>query len=603
MKIRIKTIMMTAILSAIIFTGCGGSSGGGGSSDKTAPQTGAGIIYSNIVPDSLTVDWGAATDETTAQNSLSYKLVRAASKSAIDTVAEADAVTGSGLIMDWSVNTLTCQVTNLIHGTTYYFTVLVKDGSGNEAIYNPVDVETEKIAQWAQTADPAPSESWINSVATDPNGDIYAAGYINGTNEFDFSSTVSATGTYDNFNILLVKYDTEGTAQWAQTVETGPNYSYFNSVTVDSDSNIYAAGEIYGTVEFKFGNSVTATGKYTSGNILLVKYDSDGTAQWAQTVTTGPNFSWFNSVTTDTDGNVYAAGVIYDTGTYDFGNSKTAQGSYGGGANIVLVKYNSSGQAQWAQSVDSGWLSEYYSVCTDSDGNVFAAGIINVKNEFNFGNSVKITPAYDGSNLAIVKYNSSGQAQWVKSVTTDTNNSYCKSITVDADGNIYAAGEIDGTDEFGFGNGVTAKGAYDSNIVVVKYNSSGIAQWAQTVVSGSGNSWFNSVALDSYGNIYAAGEIDGTDEFDFGNNVKATGVNSNSNIIIVKYGPSDGKPQWAQTVNSGLNYSRFNSITLDSDENLYVAGEIRGTNDFSLGNGVTATGNYSGSNIVLVKYK
>ena len=62
-------------------------------------------------------------------------------------------------------------------------------------------------------------------------------------------------------------------AQWAQTTTSGTNESYFNSVTVDTSGNIYAAGIIDGNASFGFGNGVTATGAYSSGlNIVLGKY-------------------------------------------------------------------------------------------------------------------------------------------------------------------------------------------------------------------------------------------------------------------------------------------------------------------------------------------
>jgi hypothetical protein len=56
------------------------------------------------------------------------------------------------------------------------------------------------------------------------------------------------------------------------------------------------------------------------------------------------------------------------------------------------------------------------------------------------------------------------------------------SVTVDASGNICAAGFIGGTETFGFGEGITAAGADSGgNLVLVKYNPSGASQWAQTV--------------------------------------------------------------------------------------------------------------------------
>ena len=126
-----------------------------------------------------------------------------------------------------------------------------------------------------------------------------------------------------------------------------------------SDGSVYAAGYILRTGTYNFGNSVTATGTYSNGgNIVLVKYDSFGVAQWAQTVTAGSINSvdsFFTSVSAvASDGSVYAAGYILGTGTYNFGNSVTATGTSTGGINIVLVKYDSSGVAQWAQTVTAG---------------------------------------------------------------------------------------------------------------------------------------------------------------------------------------------------------------------------------------------------------
>src|SRR5512143_1722534 len=86
---------------------------------------------------------------------------------------------------------------------------------------------------------------------------------------------------------------------------------------------------------------------------------SPAKAQWAQTVTAGSSASDFYSVSVASDGSVYAAGIIYGTGTYDFGNSKTAKGT-NSGVNIVLVKYDSSGVAQWAQTVTAGSSNSYF---------------------------------------------------------------------------------------------------------------------------------------------------------------------------------------------------------------------------------------------------
>jgi hypothetical protein len=109
---------------------------------------------------------------------------------------------------------------------------------------------------------------------------------------------------------------------------------------VTSDGSVYAAGYIVGTGTYNFGDNVAASGRNPGENIILVKYDISGIAQWAQTMLTGIGSSVFNGVSVASDGSVYAAGQIYGAGAYDLGNGMTAAGTNSTGENILLVKYH-----------------------------------------------------------------------------------------------------------------------------------------------------------------------------------------------------------------------------------------------------------------------
>ena len=60
------------------------------------------------------------------------------------------------------------------------------------------------------------------------------------------------------------------------------------------------------------------------------------------------------------------------------------------------------------------------------------------------------------------------------------------------------------------------------------------AQWARTVSAGSGDSKFNSVAVDSSGNVYAAGYQYGSETYTYGPGVSAAGTGK-YNVVLVKY--------------------------------------------------------------------
>lgn len=118
----------------------GATTNDGLTADTKSPTAGSAIWFSNTSESKTTVSWGAATDETTAQADIKYKLVKAGSRDAIDTIAEVDAITGSDLAMDWTAAATSCSQTELTSGTTYSFAALAKDGSGNIVLYAPRDV-------------------------------------------------------------------------------------------------------------------------------------------------------------------------------------------------------------------------------------------------------------------------------------------------------------------------------------------------------------------------------------------------------------------------------------------------------------------------------
>ena len=459
------------------------------------------------------------------------------------------------------------------------------------------------IAQWARSVTTGDEESCFRSVTVAPDGSVFAAGYIRWNYEYTFGEGVTVAGPVEGGeNALLVKYSSDGTALWAKSVISASDASMFNSVTVGTDGSVYAAGRISGDGTFDFGNDVTVTGKYYYNDFVLVKFNSNGVAQWAKSVNSDTDNSVFESVTLGSDGYLYAAGTIDGTVQFDLGNGVTVQGG-NSNENILLVKYSTDGTPLWAKSVITGpSYSFFYSVTTGKDGSVYAAGSIDSTGEFNFGNGVTAAGKF-GKNIVLVKYGSDGTALWAKSVTTGPSYSYFNSVTTGEDGSVYAAGDIDGTGEFNFGNGVTAAGNNDSeNIVLVKYRSDGTALWAKSVTTAPGNSIFYSLTADREGALYAAGHIDGTGEYDFGNGATVSVTNNYYSILLVKYN-SAGTALWARSVTSGEYESLLESVAVHTDGSVHAAGSIYMTTDYDFGNGATVSGSNITKNVLLIQYR
>jgi hypothetical protein len=473
------------------------------------------------------------------------------------------------------------------------------------------------VTQWARsTVDIGNTQYNAIAVGSDC---IYAAGFITSGQNY-FGNSIMAIGVNTEpggSSAVLVKYDSNGNAQWARTIKLVGTDAYsedskFNSIAVGSDG-IYAAGVITGTEPYYFSDTVFAAGTCDYDyNVVLVKYDLNGNALWAKSVTAGTDGSSFNSVAVGSDG-IYAVGQITGTGMYKFSDTTLpVAGQFAGGSNIVLVKYDFDGNAQWAKSVartGSATYSLYNSIAVGSDG-LYAAGYICGSNlgTFDFGNSTSLkTDLATKVNVLLVKYDLDGNAQWARTEKTpwtghqeDNSIASYASVSVGNDG-IYAAGYISNDFLYDFGNSKTVSGTAGTNMVLVKYDSSGNAQWARSVMTGPNNSSFNSIAVGIDG-IYAAGAIYGNGIYDFGASGKVSGSYGGSNIVLVKYDLS-GNALWAKSVSGNTHDSQFYSVTACND-GIYAAGYIYGSSTYDFRNSVTVSSNWGFSNHALVvKYR
>ena len=95
---------------------------------------------------------------------------------------------------------------------------------------------------------------------------------------------------------------------------------------------------------------------------------------------------------------------------------------------------------------------------------------------------------------------------------------------MDSSGNSYITGYFEGTVDFGGGD-ITAG---NTDIFVLKLDSSGVSQWANTYGGTSTDRGYG-IAVDSSGNSYITGSFQGTVDFG-GGDITAT---ANSDIFVL----------------------------------------------------------------------
>ena len=100
--------------------------------DVVNPNFSTPVTFSGQTADALTISW-VATDgaDGTKDDELSYKVVY----SLTDNIStEADVEANGTVLQDWTINSLTANMTTLDAVTIYYVTVLVRDSAGNTTI-------------------------------------------------------------------------------------------------------------------------------------------------------------------------------------------------------------------------------------------------------------------------------------------------------------------------------------------------------------------------------------------------------------------------------------------------------------------------------------
>jgi len=266
-------------------------------------------------------------------------------------------------------------------------------------------------------------------------------------------------GTYDSSKSLVI----DPRLAWGTFLDGGV-YDVYNGFRVDSDGFTYIVGET-GSPDFPV--TPGAYQKYqtqnSAGEVFVSKLSQDGSSLVWSTIVggTGPdNASWPNGFTLDSQGNVYIVGTTGDF-TYDNNGNlipyvstfPTTPGAYDrtelAGWHEFLVKVNSTGSA-----LDfSTFLSDQpniipFDVVVGTAGNVYVTGA---------SDGVGI-----GSDYATIKYNSTGQQQWVARYSGfgGYGNDEAYAIAVDHSGNVYVTGRSPG-----------AGSAED--YAAIKYNSAG----------------------------------------------------------------------------------------------------------------------------------
>ncbi|HOZ70925.1 MAG TPA: chitobiase/beta-hexosaminidase C-terminal domain-containing protein [Spirochaetales bacterium] len=196
-----------------------------------------------------------------------------------------------------------------------------------------------------------------NGLWVDGSGTVYVACNSYGSDSYyaDIDWGDGFTTSCRGSRPYLITYSgSDGTTLFARTLaESTGSFSSASSddygniaIASDGDGDIYIATTVNGSATVDFGNGVTVAPSYSGENAIIVKFDSDGSALWAQSTVAATQDSLFYDLVYTGNGSLITAGMWKNKGgnSVGFGNANTVSGGYqeswpAEGENALIVKY------------------------------------------------------------------------------------------------------------------------------------------------------------------------------------------------------------------------------------------------------------------------
>lgn len=352
------------------------------------------------------------------------------------------------------------------------------------------------------------------------------------------------------------------TYQWKKDgIAVGTNSA---SITISTTS-----GANFGKYTCTVSNSC---GEVVSDTALVAAIPANiCSTNWSWAKRAGSNASDYGvGITTDRNFNLYVTGS-YGPNTAGFGNNVSLTAS--AGDNVFLAKFDSLGNALWAQKGAGIENERARRVVTDRWDNVYITGYFGGTSTFGSTNLISA----GGFDVFVAKYDKNGTLKWIKKAGGNSADEG-RGLGIDSMGNLYVSGTFTGTANFD-GLSLTATGGQDA--FLAKYDSTGGIQWVKAG-GGPGNDMSNALATDAAGNSLISGEFTGTATFG------SASVTANQPASFLAKYDAAGSLIWLKKAQASVSL-KIMASGVDGAGNSYHTGSFEGTGQWDT-QALTSTG-------------
>ena len=354
----------------------------------------------------------------------------------------------------------------------------------------------------------------------------------------------------------------------ASTYLGGSSYDYAYGIALDSSGNVYVAGDTESS-DFPMAIGIYDTSYNGSSDVFVSKLDSELTNLLTFTYLGGSNIDHGYAIDLDSRNNVYVTGVTQSS------NFPTTKGAYEttrvGYEDVFISKLDDSLSNLLASTYLGGSSGDRgYAIVLDINNNVYVTGSTS-SNTNDFPTTIG---AYDTKSGGIFISKLDGSlSNLLASTFLGGNLGYA--IAIDSSSNVYITGyTYTYSSDF-----PTTIGAYDTSgggsydAFVSKLDSTLSSLQASTYLGGSSGDTGRGIALDSNNNVYVTGATKSSNFPTTKGAYNTSGGASSYNYdVFVSKLDNSLSSLHASTYLVGSNDDRGYAITIDSNDNVYIAG-------------------------------
>lgn len=382
---------------------------------------------------------------------------------------------------------------------------------------------------WAKAYGSA-GEDEAKSIAIDNSGNIFIAGSIGGTVNFDGKQVPFSQAT----DLFVASFNSNG-QNLSAFAAGGTGVDAANSITIDTNNNIYLSGYFSNSVNFNFNNTGSPIQALGKTDAFVAKYTNAGVLVWAKNIGENNGGTIGNSITVSPDGNVYIAGSV-DLDASLSPLTYFTKPAANNGSDIFAAGYDKDGNFQWAFNFGNTAVDAATGIYAGSDNSIYLTGRFSSTVDFDPSaatNALTSTGINDGF---IAKFDRNGAYAWAKDIGGDSQSqTFLNDLKLDQNNNLYITGGFRGTVDFdpagSTANGVSIGTGLD--IFTAKYDANGNYSW-HTLLNGDGFNDEGKGLFVNDGKIHLAasfGSLNGTTPSDlYLDAAKCKSVKSNNRL-------------------------------------------------------------------------